>query len=48
MLNALDDARCGWGDLAESVDVGHDIMAPFLFFGGGDVKLLCVQVLHAR
>ena len=41
----VDDARRGGGDLAERVDVRHDVVPPLLLFRGGDLELLCVQVL---
>ena len=43
--HALDDARRGGRDLAEGVDVRHDVMASLLFLRHGDIELLRVEVL---
>ena len=42
---ALDDPGSGRRDLAEGVDMRHDIVPPFLLLCGRNLKLLLVQVL---
>lgn len=41
----MDDSSCSWRHLAESVNVGHDVVSALLFFSGRDIELFGRQIL---
>ena len=47
-MHRLDDSSRGGRDLAEGVDVRHDVVAALLLLRGGDLKLCGVQMLPPR
>ena len=43
--DVLDDPGCRWCNCAKRMHVRHDIVAPLLFLGRGNLELLSIQVL---